>query len=207
MANLSKIVQCASNDAYNGIAEKDENALYLTPDGGVTTYAYNGAIEKDAMNVYSVDSSLVDSNAQVGDLLVTSNGLFKITDISEMGTDKFYSVETVVSYGGGTIYFTIPGAASRRDLYLGYGYIVPQITNATYKLHFIRGEGMESTDVTLTLSVGVETSLGPYDDCYLYKPSVGTDCYYLFPKSGGSFIADKTTSNWIDGAYLEIIPN
>lgn len=44
MANLEKIVYCASEEAFEGIAEKNENALYLTPDNGGGGGSSGGAV-------------------------------------------------------------------------------------------------------------------------------------------------------------------
>ncbi len=42
MANLTKIVECATQQAFDNIAQKDETVLYLTPENTISIQAGNG---------------------------------------------------------------------------------------------------------------------------------------------------------------------
>lgn len=64
MANLSKIVECATQQAFDNIEQKDENALYLTPEKTINIVAGGGievekTVDENGNETYTV--SLVTS--------------------------------------------------------------------------------------------------------------------------------------------------
>lgn len=101
-------------------------------------------------------------------------------------------------------YISIGGPNSRRNHYIGYGWIIPKIANAIYTIRYIDNDYNIGT-ATLTpvfWDSGVYTSLGPYHGAQLVDQ---TDYYELFPTDGtGVRFSDNTTESWIDGSLLEI---
>ena len=159
MANLEKIVYCASEEAFEGIADKNENALYLTPEsggsGGSMIYPYEGSVEKDPMNIYNVNSSLVNANAKAGDYLLASNGLFTITSVSQM---EDYTVYNVALY----FLFTASGKMSvivkewtstNIDMNDCYATVIPYKSDATVKVYGWSFDGIQFCS-SVTLKMG-----------------------------------------------------
>lgn len=157
MANLEKIVYCASEEAYNGIANKNENTLYLTPESresGSMIYPYEGSIEKNDMNLYDLNSSLVNSSAKVGDYLLASNGLFTITSISQMGDDKIYNVDLYVSFVKMSV-IVKEWTLTNIDMNDCYATVIPYKSDATVKVYGWSFDGMQfCSSVTLKMGDG-----------------------------------------------------
>lgn len=162
MANLEKIVYCANEEAYEGITNKNENTLYLTPEsGGSMIYPYAGSIEKDPMNTYPVNSSLVNANAKAGDYLLASNGLFTITSVSQMGDDKIYSVDIYFSFSasGKMSVIVKEWTLTSVDMNDCYATVIPYMSDATVKVYGWSFDGIQfCSSVTLRMGDGWATN-------------------------------------------------
>ncbi len=159
MANLEKIVYCASEEAYEGIATKNENTLYLTPEsggsGGSMIYPYEGSIEKDPMNIYNVNSSLVNANAKAGDYLLASNGLFTITSVSQMEDYTSYSVDLCFSFSasGKMSVIVKEWTITNIDMNDCYATVIPYKLDATVKVYGWSFDGIQFCS-SVTLKMG-----------------------------------------------------
>lgn len=137
MANLSKIVECASQQAFNNIPQKDETILYLTPENTISIQAGDGievakTVDAEGNEIYTVSAAAIPQPitnfATAYDQGFNFNGKTITFTTAEYGNGGYYKINFANGYyiritaeGGFNMYIYDP--YSRQETHVINGYL------------------------------------------------------------------------------------